>query len=198
MLIALAPPAAASASSRPPMSSERLAYWPERVATTRSWSLFMHGTATFHPRLIVEHWTDSTTKAGAVGFWNSEPEATWVHFIIDPQGHITQLAPLDVLAKQAFGVSPWAIGVEHVGRSDGEVMRNRRELRASFRLTCWLRDRLKIPVRGVIGHGEALDSPRFHITPEGWAWIAETGYRFHEDFTHPAMVRYRKQLRAAC
>lgn len=191
-------PAAATAYTRPPMSNERLAYWPERIGTTRTWSLFMHGTASFRPRLIVEHWTDGTTAQGAIDFWNSEPEATWVHFIIGPEGHITQLAPLDVLAKQAFGVSPWAIGVEHVGRSDGEVMSNPREMRASLQLSCWLQDRFQIPLRGVIGHGEAPANPRFHFTPEGWAWIEETGYRFHTDFSHPAMERYRKRLRSAC
>ncbi|HEU5253216.1 MAG TPA: N-acetylmuramoyl-L-alanine amidase [Solirubrobacterales bacterium] len=188
----------AAASERPPMRHERLAYWPERVALTQSWSQFMYGTEEFEPRLIVEHWTDGTTQDGAIDFWNLTPESTWVHFIVDPDGRITQLAPLDVIAKQAFGVSPWAIGVEHVGRSDGEVMGNAAERRASYRLTCWLQERFRIPLRGVIGHGEAPSNPRFGFTPEGWRWIEETGYRFHEDFSHATMARYRSHLRAAC
>ena len=192
----LAQPAAAS--TRPPMRNERLAYWPERVADTRAWSQFMYGTASFRPRLIVEHWTASTTEDAAIDFWNSGLEATWVHFIIDPQGHITQLAPLDVLARQAIGVSPWAIGVEHVGLSDGEVMGNYRMRRASYQLTCWLQDRLHIPLRGVIGHGEVTSNPRFGLTPEGWDWIEETGYEFHTDFSHRAMVKYRDHLQAIC
>ncbi len=188
----------AAASTRPPMRNERLAYWPERVADTRAWSRFMYGTATFQPRLIVEHWTGSTTQPAAIQYWDSGPEATWVHFIIDPQGHITQLAPLDDLAKQAFGVSPWAIGVEHVGRTDAEVMDNSRLRRASYRLTCWLRQRLQIPVRGVIGHAEVTSNPRFSFTPAGWRWIEESGYQFHTDFSHRTMVRYRDRLRTLC
>ncbi|HEY1355749.1 MAG TPA: N-acetylmuramoyl-L-alanine amidase [Solirubrobacterales bacterium] len=188
----------AAASTRPPMGNERLAYWTQRVADTRAWSRFMYGTARFEPRLIVEHFTGSTTRDAAIGYWNTGPEATWVHFIIDPQGHITQLAPLDVLAKQAFGVSPWAIGVEHVGTTDADVMHNGRMRRASYRLTCWLRQRLHIPLRGVIGHGEVTSNPRFTFTPAGWRWIEETGYAFHTDFSHRTMVRYRDRLRAVC
>ncbi|HEY7256687.1 MAG TPA: peptidoglycan recognition family protein [Solirubrobacterales bacterium] len=188
----------AAAATRPPMRNRRLAYWPERVADTRAWSRLMYGTDRFEPRLIVEHFTGSTTQAAAIAYWNTGPEATWVHFIINPQGRITQLAPLDVLAKQAIGVSPWAIGVEHVGTTDAEVMTDARMLRASYRLTCWLRQRLRIPLRGVIGHGEVTSSPRFTLTPAGWRWIEETGYRFHTDFSHRTMVSYRDGLRRVC
>ncbi len=190
--------APAAASVRPPMRRGRLAFWPERVADTLAWSRFMYGTATFRPRLIVEHYTGSTTREAAIAYWNTGPDAAWAQFIIDPQGHITQLAALDVLAKQAFGVSPWAIGVEHVGLTDAEVMRDSRMRRASYRLTCWLRDRLHIPLRGVIGHGEVTSNPRFTFTPAGWRWIEETGYEFHTDFSHRTMVAYRDRLKSTC
>ena len=188
----------ASAALRPPMEQQRLAFWPERVAKTRDWAQFMYGTASFQPRLLVEHWTQSNTQDAAIGHWNISPESTWVHFIIDQQGRITQLAPLDVLAKHAFGVSPWAIGIEHVGTSDREVMSNRRMLAASQSLTCWLQERLKISLRGVIGHGEVTSHPRFGFTPEGWAWIQSTGYQFHGDFSPQTMRLYRDRLPEAC
>jgi hypothetical protein len=196
LLALLAAPAAAS--TRPSIRNEGLAYWPERIATTRAWSRFMYGTDTFRPRLIVEHWTGSATQDAAVDYWNSAPDATWVHFIIDPQGHITQLAPLDALAKHAYGISPWAIGVEHVGESYGEIISNPLMRRASYQLTCWIRSRLNIPLRGVIGHGEATSNPRFGFTPAGWDWIEETGYEFHSDFSHRSMVGYREHLGERC
>jgi N-acetylmuramoyl-L-alanine amidase len=196
--IALLSAPAAAAAARPPMRRGRLAFWPERVADTRAWSQFMYGTSTFRPRLIVEHYTGSTTEEAAIAYWNTGPEAAWAQFIIDPQGQITQLAPLDVLARQAFGVSPWAIGVEHVGLTDAEVMRDSRLRRASYRLTCWLRERLQIPLRGVIGHGEVTSNPRFGFTPAGWRWIEETGYEFHTDFSHRTMVTYRDRLKSTC
>jgi len=158
----------------------------------------MYGTSDFDPRLIVEHWTGSETQDAAVDYWNTSVEATWVHFIIDQDGRVTQLAPLDVLAKHAFGVSPWAIGIEHVGRTDGEVMADPEMRRASLRLTCWLQQRLKIPLRGVIGHGEVPSHPRFGFTSAGWDWIESTGYEFHHDFSHRTMVTFRDHLRRKC
>jgi len=180
------------------MTNERLVDWPQRVVDTRAWSRMMYGTSTFRPRLIVEHWTESRTESAAIMYWDRGPEAPWVHFVIGRNGQITQLAPLDVLAKQAFGVSPWAIGVEHVGLTDAEVMRDSRMRRASYRLTCWLRHRLHIPLRGVIGHAEVPSNPFFHFTPAGWRWIEETGYEFHTDFSHRTMVGYRDRLKALC
>lgn len=180
------------------MVRQKLAFWPKRVAETRKWSQFMHGTAEFRPRLIVEHFTGSSEQQPAINFWNSAPDATWVHFIIDPEGNITQLAPLNVLAKQAFGVSPWAIGVEHVGESDGEIMRNEQMMRASYLLTCWLQERLEIPLPSVIGHGEVPANPRFGFTPAGWEWIEETGYKFHSDFSHRTMDKFRQRLASVC
>lgn len=189
---------AGEAQARPWLKQLQLAYWPERVQKTREWAQFMYGTDMFRPRLIVQHWTESTTQEAAIGYWNTSPDATWVHFIINPRGEITQLAPLDALAKHAFGVSPWAIGIEHVGTRDREVMRNRRMRLASYRLTCWLQERLNIPLRGVIGHGEVTSHPRFGFTPVGWDWIASTGYAFHGDFSSRTMRQYRERLRAIC
>jgi N-acetyl-anhydromuramyl-L-alanine amidase AmpD len=188
----------AEGATRPLMTNEKLTYWAERVEHSRNWAHYMYGTGRFQPRLIVEHWTQGLTQEAAVGFWNSGPEATWVHFIIDQEGKITQLAPLDALAKHAFGVSPWAIGVEHVGINDREVMSNPLMRRASYELTCWLRERLRIPIRGVVGHGEVPSHPRFGFTPEGWDWIETTGYTFHEDFSPRTMRNYRERLRAIC
>lgn len=185
---------AAPAHARPPMERTQLAYWPERLASTSEWARWMYGTDTFEPHLIVEHWTASERKAGALDYWNSAPDATWVHFIIDRRGQITQLAPTDVLAKHAFGVSPWAIGVEHVGTDDASVMSNRRMRTASYRLTCWLRRRLDIPRKGVIGHGEVLANPRFTITPEAEYQLAAEGYEWHTDMSPATMRRYRAHL----
>jgi hypothetical protein len=188
----------AATDMRPPISHQRLAFWPERVDLTRRWSKFMHGTGRFEPRLIVEHWTGSKTQEAAVDYWNDGAESTWAQFMIDPEGRITQFAPLDVVAKQAFGVSPWAIGIEHVGENSAEILGNSKERLASYRLTCWLRTRFDLPLNAVIGHAEAPANPLFHFTPAGWKWVEETGYVFHDDFSHEVMVRYRSHLSRVC
>jgi len=158
----------------------------------------MYGTDDFEPRLIVEHWTGSKTQVAAIDYWDESAESTWVHFIIDPQGHITQLAPLDVVAKHAYGVSPWAIGIEHVGENAGDIMGKRLERQSSYRLTCWLRERFGIPMRSVIGHAEVPSNPLFGFTRAGWEWIESSHYEFHEDFSHQTMKNYRGHLREFC
>jgi N-acetyl-anhydromuramyl-L-alanine amidase AmpD len=191
-------PTPVTGADRPPIVNQKLDFWPARVANTRKWSRFMYGTDEFRPRLIVEHFTGSANQEDAIGYWNSAVDATWVHFIIDEQGRITQLAPLDVVAKHAYGVSPWAIGIEHVGESDGDVMGNRRQRRASYQLTCWLQQHFEIPLKGVIGHGEVTSNPHFSFTRAGWRWIHKTDYEFHTDFSHRTMVKYRDRLQSTC
>jgi N-acetylmuramoyl-L-alanine amidase len=180
------------------MRREQLADWPERLALTRKWSEVMYGTATFQPRMVVEHYTESPTQAGALEFWDHSADATWVQFIIDKDGTITQLAPLDVIAKQAYGVSPYAFGIEHVGWSDAEVLGDAAQLNSSLRLTCWLRQKFDIPVADVVGHAEVPASPNFGFTLQGWEWIEQNRYTFHMDMRHRDMKRYRVLLSNRC
>ncbi|HST40973.1 MAG TPA: N-acetylmuramoyl-L-alanine amidase, partial [Conexibacter sp.] len=80
--------------------------------------------------------------------------------------------------------------IEHVGYSDGEVLGNAAQLRASLKLTRWLRCTYEIPVRDVIGHAESLSSP-FHRER-----VAALRTQTHDDFQPPAMRSYRALLRA--
>ena len=52
-----------------------------------------------------------------------------------------------------------AIGIEHVGTSDADVLGRSRQLAASLALTRWLQGRYGIRDRDVIGHAESLSSP---------------------------------------
>ena len=88
-----------------------------------------------------------------------------------------------------MGLNDSAIGIEHVGASDSEVMGNRAQLRASLRLSAWLRCRYGIEVRDVIGHSESLSS-RFHHER-----VAALASQTHDDFAEAAMTRYRRLLR---
>jgi len=82
-----------------------------------------------------------------------------------------------------------ALGIEHVGRSDAEILNNARQLKALLRLTAWLRCRFGIKVSGVIGHNESLSSPYHHEN------VARLRSRTHDDFQRAAMQIYRRKLR---
>jgi N-acetylmuramoyl-L-alanine amidase len=81
-----------------------------------------------------------------------------------------------------------AIGIEHVGMKDGDVLHNRRRLKASLRLTAWLRCRYGIPIEDVIGHSESLSSP-YHRER-----VKRLRKQTHGDWSHGSMKVYRRRL----
>jgi N-acetylmuramoyl-L-alanine amidase len=172
-----------------------------RLAETAAYSLRHYGLDTWrlrHPRVIVEHYTASTTMISAWSLFAQDvPDSelhelpgTCAHFIVDTDGTIYQLVPLDVICRHTVGLNYTAIGIEHVGTSDAEILANPAQMRASLHLTAWLMQRFHIPLRNVIGHAESLTSPYHHeLDP---AWRCQT----HSDWQPADMGVYRERLHA--
>lgn len=150
------------------------------------------------PKVIVEHYTANTSYRAT---WNTfaadvpdvelhELPGTCSHFVIDTDGTIHQLVPLTLMCRHTVGLNDTAIGIEHVGTSDGSVMNNTRQLQASLKLTRWLQARYGIATSDVIGHAESLSSPYHHER------VARLKTQSHGDMTRPTMVRYRRMLGA--
>jgi N-acetylmuramoyl-L-alanine amidase len=147
------------------------------------------------PVAIVEHYTTGTTWQGA---WNTfaansphlgEYPGTCTHFIVHTDGTIYQLVPLWIRCRHAIGLNQLSIGIEHVGRSDAEVIGNARQMNASLKLTLWLVAKFEMQTRNVIGHGESLQSPLRHELYASWKCMT------HTDMSRPAMITYRGRLR---
>ena len=51
------------------------------------------------------------------------------HFVIDRDGTIYRLVTPTIMCRHTVGLNYTAIGIEHVGRSDAQVMGDRRQLR---------------------------------------------------------------------
>ena len=148
--------------------------------------------------MIVEHYTASESFASAYSTFSAdtpdgelhELPGVCAHFVIDKDGTIYQLVPLTVMCRHTVGLNYTAIGIEHVGTSDAEILRNPRQLNASLRLTAWLMSRYGIELRNVIGHNESLTSP-YH--KELYApWRCQT----HGDWSRADMDLYRRRLAA--
>jgi beta-N-acetylhexosaminidase len=92
------------------------------------------------------------------------------------------------MCRHTVGLNWTAIGIEHVGTSDAQVLADPAQLRASLRLTLWLMTRYGISLPNVIGHAESLTSP-YHRERDP-AWRCQT----HGDWTHADMVGYRRRL----
>jgi N-acetylmuramoyl-L-alanine amidase len=103
---------------------------------------------------------------------------------------IHQLVSLNIMCRHTVGLNWTAIGIEHVGFSDQEILENPRQMASSLRLVRWLRCRYHIAVRNVIGHNESLSSPYHHED------VPSLRAQTHEDFEHADMQIYRRRLGA--
>jgi N-acetylmuramoyl-L-alanine amidase len=96
--------------------------------------------------------------------------------------------PTSIMCRHTVGLNWTAIGIEHVGQSDAQVMGNRRQLAASLRLTRALQGRYGIRTRDVIGHNENRSSP-YHRER-----VARLRTQTHADFPKAVMDGYRRRL----
>ena len=147
------------------------------------------------PKVIVEHYTDGSTFAGAWATFAAntphlgELPGVCAHFVIDTDGTIYQLVNLHIRCRHAIGMNWTAIGIEHVGTSDAQILSNPAMMRSSLALTLWLMDRFHIQARDVIGHAETLMSPYHRERYPSWRCLT------HADWAHPDMQIYRRRLR---
>ncbi len=196
-----APPAPPPRLPRPRIVWKPIPFPARRLAETAAYALRHYGIDTWrlrHPHVIVEHYTESTTMLSAWSLFAQDvPDAelhelpgTCAHFIIDRDGTIYQLVPLDVICRHTVGLNATAFGIEHVGMSDAQILGDPAQMRASLHLTAWLMQRYHIALGDVIGHAESLTSPYHHeLDP---AWRCQT----HADWQTPDMRVYRARLRA--
>jgi N-acetyl-anhydromuramyl-L-alanine amidase AmpD len=164
-----------------------------------AYSLRHYGEATYvlsSPKVIVEHFTETATAQEAFNtFAPDVPDSefhelpnTCAHFLVEPSGRIDELVPLALRCRHTTGLNWTAIGIENVGFSDQQILDDRAQLRASLRLTRWLRCRYGIALKNVIGHNESLSSP-YHRD-----LVPAFQHQTHSDFNHADMHRYRVML----
>jgi N-acetylmuramoyl-L-alanine amidase len=167
-----------------------MARYSQRHYGERTWRLR-------HPRVIVEHMAQSGSATAVRNTFARDvpdPELHELpnvcsHFVIADSGRIFRLVNLRTRCRHTVGLNWTAIGIEHVGYGDGDVLGDRRQLRASLRLTRWLRCRFGIRVRDVIGHAESLSSP-YHRER-----VPSLRRQTHGDWRHASMQVYRQKLR---
>lgn len=167
-----------------------MAAYSQRHYGERTWRLK-------HPRVIVEHWAEAATAASVYDTFaadHPDPELhelpnVCAHFVVSGSGRIYQLVSPRIRCRHTVGLNWTAIGIEHTGFSDAEVLDDSREMRASLALTRYLRCRFQIKLRNVIGHAESLSSP-YHRER-----IASLRRQTHGDWRHASMQIYRRRLR---
>jgi beta-N-acetylhexosaminidase len=200
-VLLLAVVAALLAPPKPHIVWKPIPFGARRLAETAAYAKRHYGTHTYvlKPRAIVEHVTATTSFSSAFATFSADaPDAelhqlpgTCAHFVVDRDGTIYQLVRLDVMCRHTVGLNWAAIGIEHVGLSDAQVLGDAAQLRSSLALTLWLMARYRIALANVIGHNESLMSP---LHRELYApWRCQT----HADWRRADMTVYRRRLVAA-
>jgi N-acetylmuramoyl-L-alanine amidase-like protein len=194
------PPAQGVDAIRPPIVQRPIPFGPERKRETAAYARRHYGIDTYrlrNPHVIVEHLTVTPSIAATYNtFAPDRPDVelhelpgVCSHFVVGRDGTIVQFVPVSIMCRHTVGLNWTAIGIEHVGSRDGDLLGDAAQLRASLRLTEWLRCRYRIKVRDVIGHNESLTSP-YHRER-----VARLRRQTHADLATPAMRRYRARLR---
>jgi len=189
----------ARAIAPPPTVRRRISFGEDRKRQMRAYARCHYGIDSFaldRPRVIVEHYTASNSFDSAYDtFARNRPDpelgelpGVCAHYVIDRRGRIYDLVPTNIMCRHTVGLNYTAIGIEHVGTSDGQVLSNRRQIAASLRLTRHLQGRYGIRTGDVIGHNENR-SHRLHREQ-----VARLRRQTHGDFRRASMRRYRRAL----
>lgn len=184
----------------PPITVTPIPYGAKRKHEMAAYSKRHYGHRAWRlrrPRVIVEHMAQTgTARAVYNTFAPDRPDVelgelpnVCSHFVVSSSGRIFRLVNLRTRCRHTVGLNWTAIGIEHVGYGDGDVLGDRRQLRASLRLTQWLRCKFHVRVHDVIGHAESLSSPYHHEL------VPSLRRQTHGDWRHSSMRVYRQKLR---
>jgi hypothetical protein len=188
----------ARAIAPPRVRQRRIPYGSKRKRDMAAYARRHYGIDSFRlrPRVIVQHFTAGDSFQSVFNtFAPNRPDrelhelpGVCAHYVIDKSGRIYQLVSTRIMCRHTVGLNYTAIGIEHVGRGDGQVMGNSRQRRASLRLTRLLQGQYRIRTRNVIGHNENRSSP-YHRER-----VARLRNQTHGDFRRSTMRRYRRLL----
>jgi N-acetylmuramoyl-L-alanine amidase len=191
--------ALARAVAPPREVAKPIPFGPQRKADMADYAQRHYGIHDYRlrdPKVIVEHYTVTSSFAPVFATFSRnerDPELNELpgvcsHYVIDRDGTIYRLVPTSIMCRHTVGLNWTAIGIEHVGLSDAQVMGDRRQLASSLLLTRALQGRYGIATRNVIGHNESLTSP-YHRE-----LVARLRTQTHADFPKTVMDGYRLRL----
>ena len=197
-MVALALAVALVAPPKPHIVWKPIPFGARRKAEMAQYSARHYGIRSYvlKPRLIVEHVTATSSFSSAYNTFAADvPDGelhqlpgTCAHFVIDRDGTIYQLVRTNIMCRHTVGLNYAAIGIEHVGLSDAQVLGDAAQMRSSLALTAWLMSTYGIRLANVIGHNESLTHP---LHKELYApWRCQT----HGDWTRGDMNVYRSRL----
>jgi N-acetylmuramoyl-L-alanine amidase len=193
------PAATTSTVAKPPIHKMLIPYPKKRKQEMAAYSKHHYGQYKWrlnNPQLIVEHYAAAGSISAIFNtFRTDQPDVEFhelpnvcSHFAVSASGAVYKFVPPTIRCRHVVGLNYTAIGIEHVGFSDQDILNRPAQLNGSLQFTQWLRCRFGIPVSNVIGHNESLSSP----------FYKELDPRFrgqtHQDWNRADMNIYRADL----
>jgi N-acetylmuramoyl-L-alanine amidase len=191
--------ASPSAVTKPEIHKMLIPYPKKRKREMAAYSKHHYGQYKWrlnNPNLIVEHYAAAGSISAIYNtFRPDRPDVEFhelpnvcSHYAVSASGAIYKFVPINIRCRHTVGLNWTAVGIEHVGFSDQDILNRPAQLNASLQLTQWLRCRLGLPANQVIGHNESLSSP----------FYKELDPRFkgqtHGDWNRADMNIYRSDL----
>jgi hypothetical protein len=191
--------ASPATAAKPPIHKMLIPYPKHRKREMAAYSKRHYGTYKWrlrNPKLIVIHYAEAGSISAIFNtFASDNPDVEFhelpnvcSHYAVAASGGVYKFVPPTIRCRHVVGLNYVAIGVEHVGFSDQDILNRPAQLNGSLQFVQWLRCRFGIPVSGVIGHNESLSSP----------YYKELDPRFkgqtHGDWNHADMEIYRSDL----
>jgi hypothetical protein len=187
---------------RPPIKRDPIPYGPKRKRQMGGYSKRHYGQREWrlrNPKVIVLHYTAGPSYESAWQVFASndpnrgERPGVCAHFVVDKDGTIYRTVPRSIRCRHAIGLNHKAVGIEMVqeaGRgshwADRQILHRRPQIHRALRLVGWLKQRLGIRMRDVIGHAMANDS-RYFKDLEGWR-------NDHTDWLRSDVRKFRHRL----
>src|SRR5262245_29825326 len=196
---AAGPRAVSSAVAKPPIHQMLIPYPKKRKREMAAYSKHHYGQYKWrlnNPHLIVIHYAEAGSIAAIFNTFKPDvPDVEFhelpnvcSHYAVSATGGVYKFVPPTIRCRHTVGLNWTAIGVEHVGFSDWDILNRPAQLNGSLHFIHWLRCRFGIPVSNVIGHSQSLSSP----------YYKELDPRFqgqtHGDWNHADMQVYRADL----
>ena len=188
-----------SASPKPPINKKLIPYPKKRKREMAAYSKRHYGQFKWrlnNPKVIVIHYAEAGSISAIYNtFRTDQPDVEFhelpnvcSHYAVGTGGAVYKFVPPTIRCRHTVGLNWTAIGVEHVGFSDQDILGRPAQLNGSLKFVQWLRCRFGISVDNVIGHNESLSSP----------FYKELDPRFkgqtHGDWNHADMQVYRSDL----
>jgi N-acetylmuramoyl-L-alanine amidase len=193
------PPESFAAATKPQINKMLIPYPKKRKREMADYSKRHYGQRTWmltDPKQIVIHYAEAGSISSIYNtFRTDHPDPEFhelpnvcAHYAVAASGAVYKFVPPTIRCRHVVGLNHVAIGVEHVGFSDQDILNRPAQLNGSLQFVQWLRCRFNISVDNVIGHNESLSSP----------FYKELDPRFrgqtHQDWNHADMEIYRGDL----